>query len=667
MADFFTVGEIVRYFELLPGELIYYRPFIYRAKISIPYELQSYFITIFLAKDATRKEYILIKGVYVNIRSFYPPQDTLNDCENNEESFYYDIANQLLYIHFNHSVNPIFSSVEYGKVFGYTNDGVRQFNGIDYDPEIVSIPNFQEKVDPLQYTKQAFYGGTITKRNGSTLPNNAGAFDGDLKLFGNDYDILFGKNGDDYNDLVGISKTYITNAKTSMERMRLIVKDKREQESIKIPVETFTVEEYPDIDEDLIGKIKPDGHGFLSDVPGICVNSNATGNKLWYFCSEITPGDFFVFANKNDNWELITPIDIYYSNGIIELSITDSYVDGDSDNGLLEIKATGYFIDFLDNLPPDFIRYWNDKYLNITFNDSNYNITEWNEEKQYLREVSIYMDNQRDIFEWIGILQASSTVGFLYRNEFGKRTIRLDNPNRNPVMNIEAIDIINNNNLEKDDNAELFATHAKVYYNKKYSYSIDPLSLLLRDTIRQNRQSGITVTYYESATYENRDYYDAVYKIHRKDKVIELETLLLEKQDAIDKSVIIMEDQQKTRPIVEIEVWGKEYFQLRLYDIINAELSFPGKKIDSKIIDIWEIDITSTDIYEIRIDQPVIYEKIIDRKIDKYINRREFMGWQRMQIIGRKFNFNRGTVTLILRQRDFSEKYQEITGFIGGV
>ena len=40
------------------------------------------------------------------------------------------------------------------------------------------------------------------------------------------------------------------------------------------------------------------------------------------------------------------------------------------------------------------------------------------------------------------------------------------------------------------------------------------------------------------------------------------------------------------------------------------------------------------------------------------------MGLQRMQVIGLVPNFATGEIRIILRQRDYSEKFAEITGYL---
>lgn len=625
MSDYFVVSEIIKFFNL-DKIFIYYRPFVFWMKVKTGDLSDSYFITIFGASDITNKESLNIQGFISEIRKRYALQTNLNDCINNEKSLYFNLVEQLLYIHFEHELNPYSDYTEFGKTFGFTNDKVRNFNGIKYLPEIISIPDFSEAVDPLQYERIGFRGGNTIYNN---LPseNNTGKFDNNEKWFGNEQNILFGKNNDDYFDLLKIQKLYIESNSINFNTTIFSCKDLREQQSINIPIDVFNISEYPDIEDDLIDTIIPEAYGLINRIPGICINGKSAGNKFFYFASNMNSGNI-IEAKKNEVWVIVTPVNI--TNGTVELSIVDAHIDGDNTKGLNDVRASGEFINIKN--PADIIVELNKRYLDIDYNLSNYDIAEWEDEKQYLADVGLYLDDQKDIFEWIEILQYGSTVGFQYFINYGKRTIRLDNPNRPVTKRVKSVEILND--IEIDNNAELFSTHAIINYDNK--------------------------------RLENRDYYDDVFMQHRKENKFEIDTLLINESDAYDKSVIIMEDQKEVRFITDIEIFGKEYFNLKIFDILDVELSQKGEKIDNEIVDLIiefsnEIDL---DIIEFSNENNLnVWEFTNFTKRDIIINERNFLGWNRMQLIGKKPDFDKAIITLSLRQRDYSEKFAEITGY----
>jgi hypothetical protein len=639
VADFFIIVELIKYFELDTSKLIIYNSFTYQTKVKTPTLLDSYFTTLYGAIDNTNKETLNIKGLIINVETFYSRQTSITDCEDNENSFYFDIDNQMLYIHFDHDINPYVNTVEYGKVFGYTNDDIRNFNGIDYLPLILSIPKLSIKVDPLRYTQQGFYGGNVIMNNhpidGLT---NDGPFDSNEEFTGNDIFIYYGKDGYDYDELILISNNYIENTIISMDEVIVVTKDKREQQSPSAPVDTFSIDDFPDLDPDLDNTIKPDAYGYCHGVPGICVNSEQTGRKTFYFASIITDSPAPIFKCKQDEkWTTITPFSTDYANGMATFNNADVHVDGDNTKGLENVRCDGYFRPYYN--PADIITDLNLRFNDIAYNSSNYNTLEWEDEKQYLEDVGLYMDDEKELYEWIELLQNGSTVGFQYLFIEGRRTIRLDNPNRNEVKTIYSQEILNNPIF--DNNEEFFATHAVVFYRKNHS----------NDKWKRKK---------------NNDYYLQVLREHRKSKQYETESLLKTENQAGDKTIIIMEDQKKERPTGRLLLYGIEFYDLKLFDIINAEISYQGEKTGEEENDLYQWgDNSGDDVYQwsdnINVD---VYRFTDYTKRDLFDHYREFLGWQRFQIIGLFPDFQSGNMEIEVRQRDYSDEFETITGYI---
>jgi len=640
MSDFFVIAELIKYFLLDNTKLIYHNSFVYKITVKAPTLLDSYFTTIFGAEDDTDKEILNIKGCIVDYENVYSMQTSITDCEDNEESFYYDIANQTFYIHLEHTLNPYTARIEYGKVYGFTNDKIRNFYGIDYIPLIKSIPKYSLKVDPLRYTKQAFYGGDVIFDNTPiTGQSNDGTFDSNVEFTGNDIFLLCGENDDGYDDLILIANNYIENTIISMQEIRAITKDKREQQSKKIPVAIFDDTTFPDIDPDLIGDIMPDCYGRKYGIPGICIDSEQAGNKEFHFASVIQAAPAPVFYIEIDGvWTITAPSATDYANGRATFAIADIHKDGDNTKGINKVMCVGYFRPF--NNPGDIIADMNDSFLNISYNSSNYNTTEWEDEKQYLENVGLYMDEQKDIWEWIELLQNGSTVGFQYLWVDGKRTLRLDNPNRPITDTIYAVEILNNDTLEFDNNEDFFATDVIINY-------------------RKNEESG------DFSRFENNDYHEEVMAEHRKNEQYDTESLLYTESQAEDKSIIIMEDLKKERPIGKIRLFGKVHFEKLLFDIIYPELSYPGEKIGSESVDLYIEGDIGEDTYLETDDTDVdVYVDTDYTKRDIIINGREYLGWDRYQIIGLFPDFNTGHIDVEIRQRDYSEEFENITGYL---
>ena len=162
------------------------------------------------------------------------------------------------------------------------------------------------------------------------------------------------------------------------------------------------------------------------------------------------------------------------------------------------------------------------------------------------------MSDSKYLYDWISLLQSSSTWGFRYEDT-GKRTIRLDDPDRATITFDDGTTLITpveirNSDIPIDQNAELYATSCIV----KYGYN-------------HRTQSYSQV--------ENTDYKDAVLQEHRIEKILTIESLLTNKTDAEAKALRIMQDQSKVRPIITLELEVSKYTTPRIYDMIEAEVS----------------------------------------------------------------------------------------------
>jgi hypothetical protein len=640
MADFFVIAELIKYFELDTDLLMIESPFVYKAKITTLPTFTSYFLTTFGAEDDTNKEILNIKGLIVDINNFYSIQTSIDDCDDNEHSFYFDFVNQLLYIHLDHNTSPNDCIIEYGKVYGYTNDKVRTFNSVNYLPLLKSIPSFKLKVDPLRYGRQAFYSGSVIFNNHAVDGSEDGSFDSNIEFTGNDIYLLCGNDSDDYDDLILIANNYIENTIISLDEVEVITKDKREQQSTQAPTDTFTLEEFPDLDPDLVGDIKPDAYNSPPSVPGICVNSENAGAKTFYFASVIQSAPAPVFKKYEDDiFVTVVPSATDYTHGMVTFAVADIHVDGDNSKGIFDVICEGTFID-LQN-PGDIIAYLNDRYLSITYNSSNYDTTEWEDEKQYLEDISLYMKDEKELFEWIEIIQNGSTVGFQYLFENNKRTLRLDNPNRTPVRNIQSVEILNNGELKFNNNEDFFATHVIVDYKK----------------------NNYTDKYMR---YQNDDYYNTVFREHRKDTPFPVECLLATEAQADDKSVILLEDLQKERPTGIITLYGKEFYTLKIFDIIMAEISKPGIKtghVERTIYAAGRGTTGTTYTADRGTTGYDLYTATRETIIDIIIGYREYLGSKRFQIIGITPDFENETIDIEIREREYSDLFDSITGY----
>ena len=130
MAEFITVVELEKTLDLDNTKFIYYSPFVFSQKLTT-FNLNSYFVSLFGATDTTNKVRRNITSVQINYVD-QTEKASLVDCQGDEESYFFDIATQMIYIHLNHSYNILSYPILAGASIGFTNKMVKYYNDIEY-------------------------------------------------------------------------------------------------------------------------------------------------------------------------------------------------------------------------------------------------------------------------------------------------------------------------------------------------------------------------------------------------------------------------------------------------------------------------------------------------------------------------------------------------------
>jgi hypothetical protein len=556
-----------------------------------------------------------IQSVYLDFTLNLAEMDSLEDCQGQEESFYFDAVNQILYIHVTHTENIFVQTIETGLLFGYCSDKVRYFGNREYKPILLSIPTITQSADPLQYDIMAFSGGSV-------VLSNDGEFDTFEKLYGNTIRLKIGKDGDDYTDLITIFPGYIKDYTTTTKDITIDIGDNREKLQIEYPTQVF--DNLTGLAENSNGKLIPDGYGSVIQVPAypIAINSGTVTFQWGSSVTSITQ----VYVEQDDKLTSVAHSS-FSTGGTFTLTDANAYVDGDNTKGLRKVFVTGVMRNLTN--PADIIVDLNARLADILYNSTNYDMTEWETEKASLADVSLYMDNSKSLYDWISLLQSGSTWGFRYEDS-GKRTIRLDDPDRTQITFDDGTNIITpveirNSDIPINQNAELYATSCIV----KYGYN-------------HRTQSYSQV--------ENTDYKDAVLQEHRIEKIITLESLLTSKADAEEKALRIMQDQSKVRPIITLELEVSKYTTPRIYDIIQAEVSLLTR--ESRIPSVWSYVLGDMDI--LGDDLGLIGEVHKLTRTETYIKNgsRLYFGTLKGQVIGIEPRTDTDSVILKIRERD---------------
>lgn len=158
--------------------------------------------------------------------------NSLLDCSETAESFYWDSVNNSLYVHFPDNDEPFIHNINLGIVCGLSREGFQPLNSNTfYESRLIGVPTLNQSRDPLFFGKIQYEGGSIKANNAD------GYFDTlveDNYLYGNIAKIYYGFEELDINDYVEIFTGLIENVTIDEEYATFSIIDKRKRLTKKI-------------------------------------------------------------------------------------------------------------------------------------------------------------------------------------------------------------------------------------------------------------------------------------------------------------------------------------------------------------------------------------------------------------------------------------------------
>ena len=201
---------------------------------------------------------------------------SIGDCTALEGSFYYDVDNGYLYVHWfdhigDHSIDKtiaVFSFVEAGYASGYNWQTQNVWNGVYYKPIIVGITGLNKKVDPIELGLISFSGSSFS------ISDYKGDFDDIPEEATVGLPVWFYRVED--NDVVltnamRIFTGYLNGTQHDRSNIKFDVIETRLYENKPVCQNIITVAEFPDCD-DKDGELKPVAFGIIRRGIMVCVN-----------------------------------------------------------------------------------------------------------------------------------------------------------------------------------------------------------------------------------------------------------------------------------------------------------------------------------------------------------------------------------------------------------
>lgn len=384
------------------------------------------------------------------------------------KSSYYDRTERIIYIHLD-KFNWYNSVTVMGAIpnrFTNNSDGVTGSywgSGTDlfyYDPRLRSVPSLSRKKDPLFFGLFNYQSATIE------LDNSDGEFDnfGDQNLYGQQARLFLGTNTLTFDDFIQVHTGYIEDFTQDELVHRINIQDKRKRLSIKIPVNNFTQDEFPYLNDDNIDKPKPIAYGENLNCPTYCIDEELSP----------TPTNHTFFFLDTAEHTAVSLDRVWITEDDKRTDITASLVSTDLAAGTFTMPRTSTFDgDNLQKITCDFTAGTADGfdqvadllrlYDGIAFTSDNYNLAIWNENKNRSIDIPSYIGEREELKKRIEKICKSLTSIF-YPLDDGKYAMKIKDPDKSFIKTIYSDEWLNP--FEKSNPFEEYLSSVVINYQR---------------------------------------------------------------------------------------------------------------------------------------------------------------------------------------------------------
>lgn len=596
--------------------LFNYRPGVY---YSMPgsFTLASYWTDIFEApteeEDITR-----IRSFYVNRSTSYEEVFSLADSLDEEETFYWDNDNQVLYVHFTIDVGVWFDYLTYGTARRFCTGETLYIDDEEYIPSLLSAPSIAQEEDLVDYDSLNFISGSFSLDNS----NQDFEFMITENVIGTDaFYSYIPKGSESSDDLVRLGTFYVEDYTIGLNEASIDVQDRREAGNLQIPTEKLSDDDYPNIDPEIVSDIIPLIFGIPREAPAICVNSELDEGDVEYVVASDMTSLGTVQVEIDDVWTTIEPTNVDLEKGEFTIPETLNSASGasisSSDDDYVKITSSGAF----DGVLVDQSVYC--EFSSDTYDDGTYTVEEVDDDGDYIVISTSYSSSTPtvDCFVYNGGRTSSGSL----------REVKLLLPEGIPIeKTTDIIHIIadryedvpfDSDSYDLDEwecVSHLQSTGSYMLTDQEYIYDIikdvqngskrrfrfeykadGKRTLLLNDdgklptgiiysvdyddleiyTDSDLIYSGVDIeydkSYYSDGTYteENTDYYDIVTGDYKQDRTLEIDSLMTEQEDAEFKASSDAGRFSEVPRLVDLTLKGDYFLDIRIYDIFNIELT----------------------------------------------------------------------------------------------
>lgn len=549
-----TILELTQYFNL--RVFTTYAPFVVQC-LPARRSTADWWTDTFGAEGDDSTLEMNISAIVQNPNISYTQAQSLPDCLTQPMSFYWDGAEQHLYIHLSPHILPEVQSLSSGATTGYSDRDVAYIDDVLYVPLLKSIPSLAQQADLKEYSQMAFIAGSID------LINSGGKFDDiiDAKIHNNDAFIYYLPSEADRlhysrEELVRLANLYVENYEFTLDGFSIDVQDKRKAMNAKLL----------GVDED--GKPYPLLYGSVVAAKASVHDDDAV--PVVYRLAKHMTSFGTVQCLGDYGWSTAPIIDYDLEAGTFKISATYARSPGNgagADTGsVLECRLLAP-IGIPNSSAADVIRDMNQRLLGIEYTPSNYDTDNWEEAESRLAPIGVLYTNQQEIYAAIADIQNSCNVGFRYDiGADGLRRIVFDDWTKEPVADVSWYDIKDNLTLRVRSDSTLLAATVIVKYLRDYH----------EDTWQTETDDSMK---------------DQVALSYRQTPTMEIPTFLVDALAAQERASFAVSRFSDVLVTTEVELHGNQWFGLKIYDIITVDLAMENRRYFGK----WKAQILSVD------------------------------------------------------------------------
>ena len=489
----------------------------------------------------------------------YEKKSNISEVESDEETFYFDPINQIIYIHFTGTTTPWdYTYLNLGITKGFSNHPV-VINNLKYESRLMNVPDLEIERDPFFFGITSFEGGKIT------LLNTDGGLDSmdQEKVFGQPVRVKYINENQNYTTIY--SGNYESH-EIKGNNFDIKIADKRKLLTLSIPNNLYGSE--------TIDKFEN------TPIPVVWGGYVSGGGQAAHIGSGT-----FQFADPNI--VTVDSVDQVYQNGELK-----TYSGGDFtyDLAAATITFTGtwdsedtVFVVFRGNQsinnPADVIKALLMQYLEIPFTDDYFDITEWNTVTTFVDNytVSLYIKEPIKLIDAIGKVGGSAFLSLIINSE-GKYSLKVVDKDKASIMSLSKIDYMKSPSLKYL--SKEYASSVRIEYGK--NHRTGNIKTVV-DTTQEDELFQEYVTYKEQkfetlhttsgdanefAT-KSMSLYGGIFQTWEIETA--MQTVELELEDLIDCE--LYEDPDGNKYSITLEVLGKKM------DLINGRITITGRAI----------------------------------------------------------------------------------------